>query len=406
MASLFSKYEGLAGSLGAVVAAGGRNPFAVVIEKPLSSTVGVIEGRETLLFGTNNYLGLSQSVRAIKAAQAAAEACGVGTTGSRIANGTQSLHRQLERKIADFFHRRDAMVFSTGYQANLGMISALAGKDDYLLLDADSHASIYDGSRLSAAQVIRFRHNDPDDLYKRIKRLDAPDAAKLVVVEGIYSMTGNVAPVAEFAAVKKETGAYLLVDEAHSFGVLGEHGRGSAEAEGVEADVDFNVGTISKSLGTVGGYCVSDHPELELVRLNCRPYMFTASLPPEVIAATAAALEEMQEHPELRAQLMDNAARLHAGFVRLGLNASQRVSPVIAVTLETVEQAIPMWNRLLELGVYVNLSLPPATPDSRPLLRCSVMATHTAAQIDQALEIFRQAAEDCNVPLSTKATAA
>jgi 8-amino-7-oxononanoate synthase len=406
MASLFSKYEGLAGSLGAVVAAGGRNPFAVVIEKPLSSTVGVIEGRETLLFGTNNYLGLSQSVRAIKAAQAAAEACGVGTTGSRIANGTQSLHRQLERKIADFFHRRDAMVFSTGYQANLGMISALAGKDDYLLLDADSHASIYDGSRLSAAQVIRFRHNDPDDLYKRIKRLDAPDAAKLVVVEGIYSMTGNVAPVAEFAAVKKETGAYLLVDEAHSFGVLGEHGRGSAEADGVEADVDFIVGTFSKSLGTVGGYCVSDHPELELVRLNCRPYMFTASLPPEVIAATAAALEEMQERPELRTQLMDNAARLHAGFVRLGLNASQRVSPVIAVTLETVEQAIPMWNRLLELGVYVNLSLPPATPDSRPLLRCSVMATHTAAQIDQALEIFRQAAEDCNVPLSARETAA
>ncbi len=248
MASLFSKYEGLAGSLGAVVAAGGRNPFAVVIEKPLSSTVGVIEGRETLLFGTNNYLGLSQSERAIKAAQAAAEVFGVGTTGSRIANGTQSLHRQLERKIADFFRRRDAMVFSTGYQANLGMISALAGKDDYLLLDADSHASIYDGSRLSAAQVIRFRHNDPDDLYKRIKRLDAPDAAKLVVVEGIYSMTGNVAPVAEFAAVKKETGAYLLVDEAHSFGVLGEHGRGSAEADGVEADVDFIVGTFSKSL--------------------------------------------------------------------------------------------------------------------------------------------------------------
>lgn len=403
MASLFSKYEGLAGSLGAVVAAGGRNPFAVVIEKPLSSTVGVIEGRETLLFGTNNYLGLSQSERAIKAAQAAAEVFGVGTTGSRIANGTQSLHRQLERKIADFFRRRDAMVFSTGYQANLGMISALAGKDDYLLLDADSHASIYDGSRLSAAQVIRFRHNDPDDLYKRIKRLDAPDAAKLVVVEGIYSMTGNVAPVAEFAAVKKETGAYLLVDEAHSFGVLGEHGRGSSEADGVEADVDFIVGTFSKSLGTVGGYCVSDHPELELVRLNCRPYMFTASLPPEVIAATAAALEEMQEHPELRTQLMDNAARLHAGFVRLGLNASQRVSPVIAVTLETVEQAIPMWNRLLELGVYVNLSLPPATPDSRPLLRCSVMATHTAAQIDQALEIFRQAAEDCSVPLSAAA---
>lgn len=397
MASLFSKYEGIASALGSVVAAGGRNPFSVIIEKPVSSTVGVIEGRETLLFGTNNYLGLSQSPRAIKAAQDAAAACGVGTTGSRIANGTQSLHRQLEGQIARFFGRRDAMVFSTGYQANLGMISALAGKDDYLILDADSHASIYDGSRLSAAQVIRFRHNDPDDLYKRIRRLDAPDKAKLIVVEGIYSMTGNVAPVAEFVAVKKETGSYLLVDEAHSFGVLGDNGRGAAEAAGVEQDVDFVVGTFSKSLGTVGGYCVSDHPELELLRLNCRPYMFTASLPPEIIAATTAALEDMQAHPELRTQLMDNAARLHAGFVKIGLNASKQVSPVIAVTLETEEQAIPMWNYLLDLGVYVNLSLPPATPDSRPLLRCSVMATHTAEQIDKAVEIFRQAATKAGV---------
>ena len=397
MASLFSKYERIASALGSVVAAGGRNPFSVIIEKPVSSTVGVIEGRETLLFGTNNYLGLSQSPRAIKAAQDAAAACGVGTTGSRIANGTQSLHRQLEGQIARFFGRRDAMVFSTGYQANLGMISALAGKDDYLILDADSHASIYDGSRLSAAQVIRFRHNDPDDLYKRIRRLDAPDRAKLIVVEGIYSMTGNVAPVAEFVAVKKETGSYLLVDEAHSFGVLGDNGRGAAEAAGVEQDVDFVVGTFSKSLGTVGGYCVSDHPELELLRLNCRPYMFTASLPPEIIAATTAALEDMQAHPELRTQLMDNAARLHAGFVKIGLNASKQVSPVIAVTLETEEQAIPMWNYLLDLGVYVNLSLPPATPDSRPLLRCSVMATHTAEQIDKAVEIFRQAATKAGV---------
>ncbi|MFT8517604.1 MAG: aminotransferase class I/II-fold pyridoxal phosphate-dependent enzyme [Acetobacter persici] len=394
MTSLFSKFDGTAGALGSLVEAGGRNPFSVVIEKPVSSTVGIIEGRETLLFGTNNYLGLSQSPRAIKAAQDAAATCGVGTTGSRIANGTQSLHRQLERRIADYFGRRDAMVFSTGYQANLGMISTLAGKDDYLILDADSHASIYDGSRLSPAQVIRFRHNDADDLYKRLKRLDGTPGAKLIVVEGIYSMTGNVPPIAEMVAVKRETGAYLLVDEAHSFGVMGERGLGIAEQAGVEADVDFIVGTFSKSLGTVGGYCVSDHPELELVRLNCRPYMFTASLPPEVIAATMAALEDMADHPELRTQLKDNAARLHAGFHGLGLNASKQVSPVIAVTLEEIGQAIVMWNRLLDLGVYVNLSLPPATPDSRPLLRCSVMATHTAEQIDKAIEIFKQAALD------------
>ena len=382
----------MARALNTIVTSGGRNPFAVTIEKMLSSTTGIIEGKETLLFGTNNYLGLSQSKDAIKDAQNAVLTYGIGTTGSRIANGTFSLHRQLERHIADFFGKREAIVFSTGYQANLGMISALAGKDDYLFLDADSHASIYDGSRLSAAQVIRFRHNDPDDLYKRIRRLNAPEQAKLIVVEGIYSMTGNIAPIREFVAVKKETDSALLVDEAHSFGVLGEHGRGVAEADGVEHDVDFIVGTFSKSLGTVGGYCVSDHQELDLLRLNCRPYMFTASLPPEIIAATTATLHEMQAHPELRTYLMNNAAHLRSGFVDLGLHTSQQVSPVIAVTLETEEQAILMWNELLNLGVYVNLSLPPATPDSRPLLRCSVMATHTADQIDQAISVFRQAA--------------
>ncbi|NHN85116.1 aminotransferase class I/II-fold pyridoxal phosphate-dependent enzyme [Acetobacter musti] len=389
--TIFDKFRGIEHRLEELKALGGRNPFDVVIERPLSSTAGIIEGRETLLFGTNNYLGLSQSPRAIEAACETVRARGVGTTGSRIANGTQSLHQQLERRIADFFGQTHCMVFSTGYQANLGMISTLAGKEDYLLLDADSHASIYDASRLGHAQVIRFRHNDPEDLHKRLRRLDGTPGSKLVVVEGVYSMTGNVVPMAEMAAVKRETGATLLVDEAHSFGVLGSTGRGVAEAAGVEKDVDFIVGTFSKSLGTVGGYCVSNHPELDLVRLHCRPYMFTASLPPEVVAATIAALEDMQAHPELRSRLIDNAARFHAGLNTLGLTTGKTVSPVVAVVLDTIPEAIALWNRLLTLGLYVNLSLPPATPDHHPLLRCSVMATHTPDQIDRAIEIFSEA---------------
>ncbi|OUJ14753.1 serine palmitoyltransferase [Acetobacter sp. DsW_063] len=389
--SIFDKFRTVEQRLALLTAGGGRNPFDVMIERPVSSTVGIIEGRETLLFGTNNYLGLSQSQRAIDAAIDAVRARGVGTTGSRIANGTQSVHRELEQRIASFFGQKHCMVFSTGYQANLGMISTLAGKDDYLILDADSHASIYDASRLGHAQVIRFKHNDPDDLHKRLRRLEGTPGAKLVVVEGIYSMTGNVAPLKEMAAIKRETGATLLVDEAHSFGVLGPTGRGVAEAEGVEADVDFILGTFSKSLGTVGGYCVSNHDEIDLVRLQCRPYMFTASLPPEVIAATMAALDDMVAQPELRTQLSQNAAQFHAGLKGLGLNVSQQVSPVVAVTLETVEEAIALWNRLLDLGLYVNLSLPPATPDHRPLLRCSVMASHTSAQIARAVEIFAEA---------------
>ncbi|MBE7618898.1 aminotransferase class I/II-fold pyridoxal phosphate-dependent enzyme [Gluconacetobacter entanii] len=395
--SIFSKYEGLSRSLSAVTAEGGRNPFDVVIERPISSTVGLIEGRETLLFGTNNYLGLSQSPAAIEAAVEAARKYGVGTTGSRIANGTQGLHRQLEARLAAFFRRRHCMVFSTGYQANLGTISALAGKDDYLLLDADSHASIYDGSRLGHAQVIRFRHNDADDLRKRLRRLDGTPGAKLIVVEGIYSMMGDVVPMAEFAQVKRETGAWLLADEAHSVGVMGEHGRGVAEADGVEDDIDFVVGTFSKSLGTVGGYCVSNHDGLNLIRLCSRPYMFTASLPPEVIAATMAALDELENRPELRHQLMDNARRLHAGLNAAGLRTGPQASPVVSVILDDVEQAVAFWNRLLDLGVYVNLSLPPATPDQHPLLRTSVMATHTPAQVDQAVSVFAAVAGELGI---------
>ena len=395
--SIFSKYEGLSRSLSAVTAGGGRNPFDVVIERPISSTVGLIEGRETLLFCTNNYLGLSQSPAAIEAAVEAARKYGVGTTGSRIANGTQGLHRQLEARLAAFFRRRHCMVFSTGYQANLGTISALAGKDDYLLLDADSHASIYDGSRLGHAQVIRFRHNDADDLRKRLRRLDGTPGAKLIVVEGIYSMMGDVVPMAEFAQVKRETGAWLLADEAHSVGVMGEHGRGVAEADGVEDDIDFVVGTFSKSLGTVGGYCVSNHDGLDLIRLCSRPYMFTASLPPEVIAATMAALDELENRPELRHQLMDNARRLHAGLNAAGLRTGPQASPVVSVILDDVEQAVMFWNRLLDLGVYVNLSLPPATPDQHPLLRTSVMATHTPAQVDQAVSVFAAVAGELGI---------
>lgn len=390
MTDIFAKYAGLASDIENLHRVAPRNPFSVVIDRPLSATVGLIEGRETLLFGTNNYLGLSQSPAAAEAAIAAVRAEGVGTTGSRIANGTYALHRELEQRLASAFGRRHCITFSTGYQANLGAISALAGKDDILFLDADSHASIYDGSRLSHAQVIRFRHNDPDDLDRRLARTKDHPGAKLIVVEGIYSMTGNVAPMKEFAEVKKKHGAWLLADEAHSFGVLGANGRGVAEDQECEADVDFVVGTFSKSLGTVGGYCVSDHAGIEVIRLCSRPYMFTASLPPEIIAATLGSLSDMQAQPELRERLMANARQLNLGLHGLGLNASPHISPVVAVTLQSVDTAIRFWNRLLECGLYVNLSLPPATPDQNPLLRCSVMAAHSSEEIARAIDIFGQ----------------
>ena len=282
------------------------------------------------------------------------------------------------------------MVFTTGYQANLGILSALVGRGDHLIIDADSHASIYDGSRLAQAEVIRFRHNDPKDLHKRLKRLADQPGDKLIVVEGIYSMLGDTAPLKEIAAVKRETGAYLLVDEAHSMGVLGPTGRGLAELAGVEADVDFIVGTFSKSLGSVGGFCVSDHPDFDLLRVVSRPYMFTASLPPSIIASTLQALHRMREEPELRDRLMANARRLYDGLTALGFTTGPEANPIVAVAMPDRETAIAFWNSLLIGGLYLNVALPPATPNNTPLLRSSVSAAHTTEQIDKALDLFEK----------------
>lgn len=398
--NIFAKFDPLRKSLEQLKAISKRNPFDVVVERPLSATTGIIEGRETLLFGTNNYLGLSQSKEARDAAAHTAQQLGVGTTGSRIANGSFALHQNLEKDLARFFNRRSCMVFSTGYQATLGMVSTLAGKDDILFLDADCHASIYDGSRMSPAQVIRFRHNDAEDLRKRLRRVGNIPGAKLVVVEGVYSMLGDIIPLKDFIEVKKEENAYLMIDEAHSFGVFGEHGRGISEQENVEADVDFIVGTFSKSLGTVGGYCVSDHPEMDLLRLCTRPYMFTASLPPEVIAATIANLKLITKHPELRQNLMNNAKRLYTNLQKAGFRTGPHISSVVSVILDEVGHAAALWNRVLELGAYVNLSLPPATPDEHPLLRASIAAAHNFEQVDQLVEIYIQAAKDTGLSLA------
>jgi 8-amino-7-oxononanoate synthase len=366
------------------------NPFSVVLEQVLSPTEAMVNGRRTLLLGTNNYLGLTYDRDVIAKSTEAVRRYGTGTTGSRIANGSYDGHQRLERSLAEFYGRRHGMVFSTGYQANLGIISTLAGKNDHLLLDADCHASIYDGARLGQAQVTRFRHNSPEDLAQRLRRLADVPGDKIIVVEGIYSMLGDSAPLREFAAVKREWGAYLIVDEAHSLGVLGDTGRGLTEAAGVEADVDFIVGTFSKSLGGIGGYCVSDVEGFDVLRVACRPYMFTASPPPGNIAATIEALHQLRARPLLRRQLNDRGRQLYAGLAALGFDLGPEPSPVVSVILQEPQAAIEFWKRLLDAGLYTNVSLPPATPKSLSLLRSSVSAAHTSAQIDHALGLFAE----------------
>jgi 8-amino-7-oxononanoate synthase len=370
------------------LAALGIDPFGVTIDRILSPTEGLIEGRPTILAGTNNYLGLTFDPGCIAAARTALETSGTGTTGSRMANGSYAAHRELELELARFYDKRDAIVFSTGYQANLGMISALAGPDDTVLIDADSHASIYDGCRLAGANTIRFRHNDPADLAKRMRRLGNDAANALIVVEGVYSMLGDRAPLREFVNVKQEFGATLLVDEAHSMGVLGEKGRGVSEEVGVLADIDYIVGTFSKSLGNTGGFCVSDSADMDLLRYASRPYVFTASLAPATIAATRQALRTLAAANDLRQRLRDNAQRLHAGLSALGFRLGAPANAVVAVLVGEKVEALRFWDHLLKRGVYVNLMVPPATPGTESLLRCSVSAAHTPQQIDAICAAF------------------
>ncbi|HSM73355.1 MAG TPA: aminotransferase class I/II-fold pyridoxal phosphate-dependent enzyme [Desulfobacterales bacterium] len=387
MANIFSKFQQLAATR-QTLAAHGLATVNVVMEKLLSPTEAIVNGRRTILAGTNNYLGLTFDPGCIDAACRALHDSGTGTTGSRAANGTYSGHVALEQELADFFGYRYSIVFSTGYVANLGMIATLVGPGDAVVIDADCHASIYDGCTLSRADIIRFRHNDPDDLDKRLRRLGNRAANTLVIVEGLYSMLGDRAPLSAIAAVKARHGAYLLVDEAHSLGVLGDHGRGLAEETGVADQVDFIVGTFSKSLGAIGGYCVSNHPELDLIRFANRPYVFTASPSPSVIASTRQALAALRTRPELRLRLWENARRLYRGLQDIGLRLGPEVSPIIAIRMNSPEAVVRWWCALLERGVYVNLVLPPATPDGGALLRCSMSAGHTPEQVDQIAETF------------------
>ena len=373
---------------------GGTDPFGLPIDEVRSPTEARVGDRRILLAGTNNYLGLTFDPTCLQAARDALAAAGTGTTGSRMASGSFSGHLGLEEDLADFYGCGSAMVFSAGYLANLGIVATLAGHGDVVLIDSDSHASIYDACRLSGATVIRFRHNDPESLEKRLTRLGDGAADALIIVEGIYSMLGDRAPLAEVVDVKRRLGGHLLVDEAHSLGVLGKTGRGLAEETGLEADVDLIVGTFSKSLGGVGGFCVGRDVDLEIIRYASRPYIFTASPSPSVTASVRQALAIVRSRPELRERLWDNAKRLYMGLAELGYTLGPEVSPIVAALFDSRDQALDFWRRLLEEEhIYVNLIVPPATPDNRSLVRCSVSAAHTPEQIDRICEAFSRLRE-------------
>jgi 8-amino-7-oxononanoate synthase len=389
---LFSKFDPLIAERQALLDTGVRDPFAIVMDEVLSPTLAIIQGKETILLGTYNYMGMTFDPDVVEAGKKALDEFGSGTTGSRVLNGTYQGHKECEEALKEFYGTRHAMVFSTGYQANLGLMSTIAGKDDYIILDADSHASIYDGCAMGNANIVRFRHNSVEDLDRRLGRLPAT-GGRLVVLEGVYSMLGDIAPLKEMVAVAKKHGAMIAVDEAHGMGFFGPNGRGVFEEAGVEADVDFVVGTFSKSVGTVGGFVVSNHPKFEVLRLVCRPYVFTASLPPSVVATAATSIRKLMYAGNKRAHLWENSKRLHQGLRDLGftLATPEAESAIIAVLLPDQDKTVRMWQALLEQGVYVNMARPPATPAGMYLLRCSLCAEHSSEQVGQILDMFAAA---------------
>ena len=388
MTGLFDKYAPLQARVDMMMKMG-SDALGVEFDDIISATRGRIGNREILLAGTNNYLGLTFDEDCRTAAKKAVDDHGTGTTGSRIANGTYSEHVDLEKALAEHFGMPSCIVFTTGYQTNLSAISGLAGDKDVIFMDADAHACIIDGSRLTNASTIRFRNNNPEDLDKRLRRQGEIEGGNaLVVIEGLYSMFGDVAPVDEFIDVTHRHGGYLFIDEAHSYGVFGPTGCGIAEEQGVLDKVDFISGTFSKSLASVGGFCASKHPEFEITRKVMRPYMFTASATPANICAARVAVEKIKIGGYLRDNLKVRAEQLHAGLTTLGFDLCSDPSPIIAVRRDNEGIAAMEWNWLMEHGVYVNLAVPPGTPQSSSLLRISLSAAHTEDDINTIIDVF------------------
>jgi len=391
--SLFDKFAPQAELRNQLAARGKVPSVATPMESVNSATEARIDGRPVLLAGTNNYLGLTFAPETRQAAIDAINSLGTGTTGSRMASGNYAGHRALEQEFGAAFGYPPGIVFSTGYQANLGAISALAGQDEYLLVDADGHASIHDACKLSAATTIRFRHNDPDNLARRLERLGEAAKRTLVVVESLYSVLGDRAPLKEFVEVKERFGAMIIVDEAHSFGMFGPRGLGICAELGLLDRVDFIVGTFSKSLGGVGGFCVSRHAELDLLRLASRPYIFTASPPPPVIAAARAALARLLEGDDLRERLWRHVHRFYAAMRQAGYRlGSADPGPVTALLFSEREAAMRLWQGLLDAGVYTNLMVPPSTPAGLSIVRISLSAAHSDEDIGRLIEVLTRLA--------------
>ncbi len=356
--------------------------------KPISEsedTVVVIEGRKRIMLGSNNYLGLTHHPRVLEAATRALHLYGSGCTGSRFLNGTLDLHLQLEDALARFLSKEDCIVFSTGYNANLGLISGLVTKGDVVFLDKLDHASIVDGAKMSYGATGRFNHGDLAGLARKLEQCAEP-GGRMVIVDGVYSMEGDIADLPGLHKVCRRFGAALAVDDAHAIGVIGPNGDGTAAHFGMTDETDIIAGTFSKSLASIGGFVAGSRQVINYLRHHSRPLIFTAALPPANTAGVLAALEVLQAEPERREALWANTRRLAEGFRSLGFDTGPSETPIIPILIGPLDKTLVMWRRVFDAGIFTNPVVPPAVPPSQCRLRTSLMATHTADQIDYCLE--------------------
>ena len=369
----------------------GIYPYFHALETGQDTEV-IMEGRKIVMIGSNNYLGLTSDPRVKKAAIEAVEKYGSGCSGSRFLNGTLTLHLELEKRIASFLKKEAALTFSTGYQTNLGIISAIAGRNDYVICDSENHASIIDGCRLSFAKMLKFEHNNMEDLERILKHIDDKHG-KLIVVDGVFSMEGDIINLPEVVRLARKYGARVMIDDAHGLGVLGEHGRRTAEYFGLEDEVDIIMGTFSKSLASLGGYIAAKEDVIHYVKHVSRPFIFVASLPPANAAAALEALNILESEPERVKALRDISRYMREGLKKLEIplyQSNSDITPIIPVMTWDNERTLVVTKMLFEEGVYVNPVLSPAVKPGLCRLRTSYTATHTKEQIDYALEAFKR----------------
>lgn len=364
----------------------GIYPYFRALESRQDKEV-IMEGKRRIMLGSNNYLGLTTCPEVVEAGIAAYRQYGSGCSGSRFLNGTLKLHLELEAELAAFLRKEAVVTFSTGFQSNLGIISALVGRTDYVICDRENHASIYDGCRLSFGKMLRYRHSDMEDLENCLKRV--PETAGcLIVTDGVFSMGGDIARLPEIVDLAKKYGARVMVDDAHGLGVIGEGGRGTASHFGLEDEVDIYMGTFSKSLASLGGYMAASAKVVDYVRHNSRPFIFSASITPASCASALAALRHIKAHPELPQRLAELSAYARRGLKEKGLKIIDSETPIIPIFTYDMETTLSIAAELYDRGVYVNTVLPPAAPSDGCMLRTSYMATLTEELIDEAVEII------------------